>query len=233
VESRAVLVRALRESVLPKAGVLLQLLAGVKVDLARFAIHGQVACPVAMRVLKVAVLVDLAALVRAPSAARWVLAVLVSAVPAVLVDPADIAAVPALLAAKADPVDTAVDLALLAAKVDPVDIAAVPALLAAKADRADIAAVLVLPVEQVDLADTVRAADPTVPVDPERALVDPVVPVLPASPAFLVSSSKSSLARRPAPMARPRARARQAASARPRSRSKTRFSTRPSRTSTR
>lgn len=144
-------------------------------------------------------------------------------------------------------------LAVPARRVDPAALAApvehaVPVALAAPAERA----VLVDPAAPVD-----TAADPAVPIKdhiavsrprPIRIVREAVLTVLalrvrdlavpdvlayPDSPAFLVSSSRSSPARRPAPTARPRARARPAASARPRSRSKTRSSTRPSRTSTR
>jgi len=104
--------------------------------------------------------------------------------------------------------------ALPVAKVDPVDIAEAQALPAVQ----DPIVKVVAPIVQAVLVQDLAA---------------PVVPELPVSPAFLVSSSKSSLARRPVPMARPRARARQVASARPRNRSKTRSSTRRSKTSTR
>jgi hypothetical protein len=126
-------------------------------------------------------------------------------------------------------VPMAADLAVPAEHVVQVDPAA----------PADTVAALALPIKDLIAVSRprpiriVREAVLTVPALLARALVVPDVLVHPDSPAFQVSSSRSSLGRRPVPTARPRARARLAASARPRNRSKTRSSTRPSRTSTR
>ncbi len=137
----------------------------------------------------------------------------------------------------------------VAAQVDLADpVVAVPEALVALVEHvvqvdpaapADTVAALALPIKDLIAVSRprpiriVREAVLTVPALLARALVVPDVPVHPDSPAFQVSSSRSSLGRRPVPTARPRARARLAASARPRNRSKTRSSTRPSRTSTR